>query len=97
MNKRSLRVSGHKDYVAVDIINEDGGIERTPFYLKPGEATNVKYYDQDDEKWYKTRVKISEDFSCLDCMSPHDEFEWESPFDELKDDNAIRFFKYDTN
>lgn len=86
---RKLRISGYKDYVAVDIVSE-GKVVSTPFYLKKGEVKTVQYKDQEELRAYITDVKISEDFSKLNCKD-REGLEWDSPFEELLDENIIRF------
>lgn len=84
---KTLRVSGHKDYVAVDEI-EENKITSTPFYLKKGETQIVKWRDREEHKTTKTEIRISDDFTKLqlkdiDENSDWQGQEWESEFDEL--------------
>lgn len=34
MEKRKLRVSSYKDYIAVDLVDDKGNVTSTPLYLK---------------------------------------------------------------
>ena len=90
MNQK-LRISGYKDYVAVDLINNDDKIHSTPFYLKINESKDLKYKDQEEGRWIKTTVRIKDDFSCLKCKDIEG-MEWESSFEELIDNDCIRFY-----
>jgi hypothetical protein len=88
-NLRDLRVSGHKDYVAVDIIDQRGRITQTPFYLSVGDITQVLYNDTEQHMMRLAEVQINEDFTALKCKDA--DYEWESNFEELADPNVIRF------
>lgn len=93
--ERKLRVSGYKDYVAVDEV-QDNKIIATPFYLSKGETKIIKYNDAESGVWLKTEVSIMNGFDVLfmkdvDEKSDYTGMEWESPFDELLDKTQIAF------
>lgn len=93
--ERKLRISGYKDYVAIDEV-QDNKVIATPFYLKKGETKQVKYKDAEEGKWFKTEVSIINGFKMLsmkdvDNNSDFTGMEWESPFEELLDKNQIAF------
>ena len=93
--ERKLRISGYKDYVAVDEVQDDK-IIATPFYLNKGETKIVKYKDAESGAWLKTEVSIINGFEMLsmkdvDENSDYSGMEWESPFDELLDKSQIKF------
>jgi hypothetical protein len=95
---RKLRVSGQKDYIAVDVINEKEEILETLFYLKRGETKKISYKDQEGGGWIKVNVKISDDFTKIKCkdIDANSDFtgmEWDSDMDELLDLEQIRFIK----
>lgn len=91
MEKKILRVSQFKDYIAVDIVNEEMFILATPFYLKAGhDCKNIFYKDAETGKWNKTEVHISEDFKKLICIDS--EMEFDCDFSELTE-NHIRFIQ----
>lgn len=79
--KRQLRVSGLKDYIAVDMVNDKGVILSTPFYLNITNTIKIRYKDEGES--YITNVTMAAgDKNYLLC---HDStgFEFTIPFDEL--------------
>lgn len=87
--KRQLRVSGLKDYIAVDLVNEKGVILSTPFYLTAKGMQKIKYKDSGES--FITNVfwtDIDHDyFSCRDSTG----FDFHMPFDELLDPYIVTF------
>lgn len=86
--KRSLRISGHKDYVAVDLIDKDGKILSTPIYLRKDKPEIVMSYDQEKNRYYLTKVTF--DGEKLICVSSLYGIEWESQLDELLDNKLFK-------
>lgn len=79
--KRQLRVSGLKDYIAVDIVNERGIVLSTPFYLKYTDL-NVKLKYKDEGISLLTNVFISPDFDKI-LARDSSGFDFTFPFNEL--------------
>lgn len=78
--KRQLRVSGLKDYVAVDLVNDKGVIISTPFYLKYTGTQKIKY--KDDGASRLTDVFMSPDGDRLLCRDSEG-FDFACEFTEL--------------
>ena len=94
--KTELRISGHKDYIAVDIVDDSSKILSTPLYLKVKESAEILYKDDELKKWYKTEIRISEDFKQLECKdidtnSDYIGLEWKDDFEMLLNKNYIKF------
>src|SRR3990167_4926556 len=79
---KTLRQSSFKDYIAVDVIDEQKNIVSSPFYLKKGETKQLMYKDQEESRWIKTDVKLSDDFTKLKCVD-NEGLNWESELNEL--------------
>lgn len=96
--KRSLRVSGFNDYVAVDMVDETGNIISTPIYLKPNESIVVKNLNEDLKIWVKTRITFNAERKRIDCEDVDDsEFNtdfgllFDVSFQDLLDENQFRY------
>ena len=87
---KTLRQSSFKDYIAVDVIDERNNIVSTPFYLKKGKIKQLMYFDQEEKRWVKTNIKLSDDFTKLKCAD-NEGMTWESELNELIDDDIIKF------
>lgn len=94
METRQLRESAYKDYVAIDLVKEDGTITNTPFYYK-GDPIRVKVHDDDDNAWYKCEV-IGVDYEkrqlkMIDLEGWVD-LKFDLDFDDLSDSKVIKFY-----
>ena len=87
MAKRKLRISGLKDYIAVDIVNDKDVILSTPFYLTYRGHGKLKYKDMGVS--LLTNVFIAPDFDKL-LAKDSEGFEFDFPFSELLE-NHIQF------
>lgn len=86
--KRQLRVSGLKDYIAVDLVNDKGIIISTPFYLKRTGMAKIKY--KDDGQSYLTNVFMGDNENeWLSCRDSTD-FDFHIPYSELLE-NHVQF------
>lgn len=85
--KRQLRISGMKDYIAVDIVNEKGVIISTPFYLKYTGHGKLYYKEMGISRL--TNVFIAPDFDKL-LARDSENFDFDFQFDELLE-NHIQF------
>lgn len=65
MFQRKIRISGHKDYIAVDIVTkyDAGKIIATPFYITPKQPVEVLMKDFEEIQYYKTKVFMRTDGS----------------------------------
>ena len=86
-----LRISGFKDYIAVDEMN-DNIIEKTLLYLPVNKTATIYYFDAEEKRWYETTIKINDKFTAIKCTDTNG-FEWESPFSELTDISVVQFQK----
>lgn len=78
--ERKLRKSQFNDYVAVDIIEADGTIVRTPVYLEKGKPKELFWIDRETGERIPTMVKFNgEKLECED----HTGFIWVSEVEEL--------------
>ncbi len=80
--KRQLRVSGLKDYIAVDVVNEKGIIQSTPFYLTYTGHGKLMYRELGISRL--TNVFIAPDFDKI-LARDSDGFDFDFQFNELLD------------
>lgn len=93
---RNLRVSGHKDYIAVDILDAQGKVLETPLYLRKGEIKRIFHKEEAVDQFFETEITIDDTFTFLNCKSVDikDEWrgaEWPAAFTELLDENIVKF------
>ena len=58
MGKRQLRISGKNDYVAIDVIERENGIDvikETIFYFEKDKPIEFLMMDFEEKKWFKTK------------------------------------------
>lgn len=48
--EQKVRVSGYNDYIALDFVNEDGVIEKTPFYISNGKEIEAHWSIPSNER-----------------------------------------------
>lgn len=89
MEKRQLRISGLKDYIAVDIINDKDVILSTPFYLTCKGMAKISYKDN-GERFITNVFMADNDKDCLLCRDSTG-FDFEMPFNELLDPAIVTF------
>ena len=53
---RTLRISGHDDYIAVDIVDKGGKTISTPLYLQKGVASKVRVFDEEESRFVRADV-----------------------------------------
>lgn len=87
--KRELRV--FKDYITIDIVDEQKKVLSTPFRLEKGKVKPVYFKYDHPYKMYKTHVSISDDFTKLLCLYKETGFKWEADIEQLLDSNLVLF------
>lgn len=90
--KRSLRISGHRDYVAVDLVNEKDEVVSTPFYYQVGRSVTIMYLDEDEGNWYKTKLSDF-DFDKRKFKAKDSEMEYDIDVSELLEEKTVNFIQ----
>lgn len=98
METRKLRVSEYKDYVAVDIVDEDGKILSTPFYYNGKERVKIQVHDEDGDFWDAYEVlRIDYENNRLKVIDVEPRSKWEDvvfwlDFSDLLEPEIVKFY-----
>ena len=92
--KKHLRKSEFKDYLAVDIVDENGKIISTPIYLTTGKSGIIKAKDDEQGKWLKTEIVFDGEKLKLKDIDPNSEWqglEYEAKPSDLLDSEQFKY------
>lgn len=57
--KRQIRVSGLNDYIAVDLVNDEGEIKEEVFYFALNKPIKILLRDHEEHKWVQHNVNFN--------------------------------------